>query len=258
MGPVSLQVALVPLDLLINILVLIVIVAGTWIFSKVLGTVVFRTMRKRSLKLARQTKRAVVWLTWIVGLSFGLYYFGLGLALPVIAVVIGIIIVIALRDVLLNLAAYEVIATYDPFKIGDWIQVGKVFGRVVDVTWVNTILMTPNNETVYIPNSTLTRSKVVNRTTEGGVRISISIQVEKSLDYSYVEASLLAIGEELREELATDSRPEVRFLSLDRGWMRVALLLRINNPAKGRFLASEVRKRIKNKLDETRSSSISA
>lgn len=252
MSLVSLQIAGISVDLLRTILVLAVILVATLIVAKVLGIIVYRTISKRSSKLARQTKRVVVWLTWFTGLSLGLYYLGLGLALPIIAIVIGVIFAIALRDVFLNLAAYEVITTYDPFKIGDWIQVGKVFGRVVDVTWIDTVLMTPNNEMVYIPNSTLTRSKVVNRTTEGGVRISISIQVEKSLDYSYVEASLLGIGEELREELATDSKPEVRLMSLERDWMRVALLLRINNPAKGKLLASEVRKRIKMKLDAAR------
>lgn len=252
MSPVSLQIAGISVDFLRTILVLAVILVATLIVAKVLGIIVYRTISKRSSKLARQTKRVVVWLTWFTGLSLGLYYLGLGLALPIIAIVIGVIFAIALRDVFLNLAAYEVITTYDPFKIGDWIQVGKVFGRVVDVTWIDTVLMTPNNEMVYIPNSTLTRSKVVNRTTEGGVRISISIQVEKSLDYSYVEASLLGIGEELREELATDSKPEVRLMSLERDWMRVALLLRINNPAKGKLLASEVRKRIKMKLDAAR------
>jgi len=252
MSPVSLQIAGISVDFLRTILVLAVILVATLIVAKVLGIIVYRTISKRSSKLARQTKRVVVWLTWFTGLSLGLYYLGLGLALPIIALVIGVIFAIALRDVFLNLAAYEVITTYDPFKIGDWIQVGKVFGRVVDVTWIDTVLMTPNNEMVYIPNSTLTRSKVVNRTTEGGVRISISIQVEKSLDYSYVEASLLGIGEELREELATDSKPEVRLMSLERDWMRVALLLRINNPAKGKLLASEVRKRIKMKLDAAR------
>jgi len=252
MSPVSLQIAGISVDLLRTILVLAVILVATLIVAKVLGIIVYRTISKRSSKLARQTKRVVVWLTWFTGLSLGLYYLGLGLALPIIAIAIGVIIAIALRDVFLNLAAYEVITTYDPFKIGDWIQVGKVFGRVVDVTWIDTVLMTPNNEMVYIPNSTLTRSKVVNRTTEGGVRISISIQVEKSLDYSYVEASLLGIGEELREELATDSKPEVRLMSLERDRMRIALLLRINNPAKGKLLASEVRKRIKMKLDAAR------
>jgi len=256
-GLVSLQIAGISLDLLQNILFVIVILVGTWIIARVLGILVSRTMSKRSPKLARQSRRVVVWLTWFVGLSLGLYLVGLGLTLPIIVLAGGIIIAIALRDVFLNMIAYQVITTYDPFKIGDWIQVGKVFGRVVDLTWVDTILMTPNNEMVYIPNSTLTRSKVVNRTTEGGVRISVSMEVDKSINYSYIEKSLMGIGAELREELATDSKPEVRLINLGKDSMKVALLLRINNPAKGKFLASEVRKRIKMNIEEIHQEQIS-
>jgi small conductance mechanosensitive channel len=165
-------------------------------------------------------------------------------------IVIAVVVIIALRDVLLDAIAHEVITTYNPFKIGDWIQVGKFFGRVVDITWTNTVLMTPNSEMVYIPNSTLTKNIVVNRTTQSGVRISVSLRMEKSLDFSEVEKSLLEIGEELGEELATDSKPEVRLIDLENSSMKVALLLRINNPAKGKILASEVRKRMKMKLEE--------
>ena len=242
----------VPLELLQNLLILAVILVATWIVAKILGILVSRTVGKRNQNMARQTRRVVAWLTWLIGISLGLNQLGLALALPVTIIVIGIVVVIASRDVLLNAIAHEVITTYNPFKIGDWIQVGKVFGRVVDVTWMDTVLMTPNNEMVYIPNLMLTRNIVINRTTQSGVRISVSLRIEKSLNFSEVEQSLLEIGAELSEELATDSKPEVRLISLDGNSMKVALLLRINNPAKGKFLASEVRKRIKMKLDELR------
>jgi small conductance mechanosensitive channel len=242
----------VPLELLQNLLILAVILVATWIVAKILGILVSRTVGKRNQNMARQTRRVVAWLTWLIGISLGLNQLGLALALPVIIIVIGIVVVIASRDVLLNAIAHEVITTYNPFKIGDWIQVSKVFGRVVDMTWMDTVLMTPNNEMVYIPNLMLTRNIVINRTTQSGVRISVSLRIEKSLNFSEVEQSLLEIGAELSEELATDSKPEVRLISLDGNSMKVALLLRINNPAKGKFLASEVRKRIKMKLDELR------
>ena len=256
MGIVSLQLVEIPIDVLLNILAVAIILVATWIIAKVLGILVSRAMGKRDPKPARQTKRVVVWLTWIIGISLGisvgLNQLGWGLTLPIIVIVVGIVAVIAFRDVLLNVIAYEVITTYDPFKIGDWIQVGRFFGRVVDVTWINTILMTTSNEMVYIPNSTLTREIVVNRTTQSGVRISVSMQVEKSLNFSDVEQTLLNIGAELSDELATDSKPEVRLISLDGYYMKVALLLRINNPAKGKLLASEVRKRTKMKLGMAR------
>jgi small conductance mechanosensitive channel len=240
----------IPFELLLNLGILALILVATWIVAKILGILVSRVLERTNQNVARQAKRVVVWLTWLLGISIGLNQLGSTLTLPVMIIVIAVVVIIALRDVLLDAIAHEVITTYNPFKIGDWIQVGKFFGRVVDITWTNTVLMTPNSEMVYIPNSTLTKNIVVNRTTQSGVRISVSLRMEKSLDFSEVEKSLLEIGEELGEELATDSKPEVRLIDLENSSMKVALLLRINNPAKGKILASEVRKRMKMKLEE--------
>jgi hypothetical protein len=76
------------------------------------------------------------------------------------------------------------------------------------------------------------------------------VTVDRALDLADVEKAFLEIGTELREELIPDSKPEVRLLSLEGDSMKVALLLQINNPAKGKLLASETRKRIKTKLEE--------
>jgi small-conductance mechanosensitive channel len=78
----------------------------------------------------------------------------------------------------------------------------------------------------------------------------VPVTVDKTFDIANVEKIFLEIGAELCEELIPDYKPEVRVLSLESNSMKVALLLRINNPAKGKFLASEVRKRIKTRLDE--------
>jgi small conductance mechanosensitive channel len=162
----------------------------------------------------------------------------------------GIILAIALRDILSNLSASQVITSYKPFKVGDWIKVDKVFGRVSDINWMNTVLVTPDNEMVYIPNTKITQSIVVNQTTPGGTRISIPLVVDRALDLSEVEKVLLDIGSDLSEELIPDSKPEVRALGVDLHRVRIALLLRVNNPAKGKILASDVRKKAKKRLDE--------
>jgi small-conductance mechanosensitive channel len=112
--------------------------------------------------------------------------------------------------------------------------------------------MTPDNETVYIPNSRITQSIVINRTTPGGIRISVPITIDKEMDLSDVEKNLIEIGNELGEELAPDTKPEVRVTNVNERSVRLALLLGINNPAKGRLISSEVRKRAKERLDKIR------
>jgi len=228
-----------------------VILLAAWVISKILGSFISKAVGKLSQNVARQTRRIVTWLIWLIGILVGLDQLGLELTILLVIVTLGgIIIVITLRDILSNVASHEVITAYSPFKIGDWIQVGKCFGRVVDITWMDTILMTPDNEMVYIPNSKITKTVVINRTTPGGIRISVPLTVDNTLDLSKVEKTLLEVGTELSEELIPDSKPEVRVTEVNNHSIKLALLLKINNPAKGRLIASEVRKKTKKALDE--------
>ncbi len=241
----------VPTELLLNLATVGLILLATWIISRILGSFVSKTLGKLSPAVARQAKQIVTWLIWLIGILIGLGQLGLELTILLAIVTLGgIILAVALRDVLSNVASNWVITSYRPFKIGDWIEVGKCFGRVVDITWMDTILMTADNEMVYIPNSKITQNIVINRTTQGGTRISVPLIVDKALDLSDVEKTLLEIGTELSEELIPDSKPEVRVTNLNTHSIKLALLLKINNPAKGKLIASEVRKKAKKRLDE--------
>lgn len=241
----------IPIDFLLKLATVGLILLATWIISRILGSFISKALGKLSPIVARQARRIVTWLTWLIGILIGLNQLGLELTILLVIITLGgIILVIALRDALSNLASQQIITSYKPFKIGDWIQVGRSFGRVVDITWNDTILMTADNEMVYIPNSKITQSIVINRTTPGGTRISVSLIVDEALDLADVEKTLLEIGAELSEELVPDSKPEVRVTSLNTHSIKLVLLLKINNPAKGKLIASEVRKKAKKRLDE--------
>jgi len=236
----------VPQDLFLRLALVALILAVTWVVSKLLPGFVSKTLGRINPNVARQAKRVVIWLTWLIGVMLALNQLGLELTWLLVLAIIGFIIAaLASRDFLSNLAARETIYLYNQFKIGDWIKVGEIFGRVVDITWNETVLSTPNNEIVYIPNSTIGRSVIVNRTNQGGIRISVPITVSGSVDVQKVEDALLRIGGELQEELVSDSKPEVRLISVGPKTTKLELLLRINNPAKSKLVASDVLKRIK-------------
>lgn len=247
------QITQIPYELLLELATLGVILIASWTVSRILGSFISKAVGKLSPNVARQSRRIVTWLVWLIGILIGLDQLGLELSMLLVILTLGgVILAIALRDILSNMASRNVITTYSPFKIGDWIQVGKFFGRVVDVTWMDTILMSLDNEMVYIPNSKITKSIVINRTAPGETRISVSLTVDDAVGLSEVEKTLLEIAAELREELAPDSKPEVRVTNVDSRAIRLALLLKINNPAKSALIASEVRKRAKMRLDEIR------
>lgn len=238
-------------ELLLRLAIFGLILLITYIISRVAGPLVSKAFGKDNPTFGRQARRVATWLIWVVGAIVGLGELGLDLTLLLVIVALtGILLLFAIRDILANWGSYEAVSVYKPFKIGDWIQVGECFGRVVDINYMDTVLMTSDNETVYIPNRRITQSTVINRTTLGGIRISVVLTVSVNLKLSDVEEALLEIGDDLKEELVPDSKPEVRVLSMNEHSIKLALLLRINNPAKTRFIASEVRKRAKNRIDK--------
>lgn len=66
----------------------------------------------------------------------------------------------ALQDMLGNVVGGAVLELEGGVKIGDWIRVGDVYGCVQRVRLRHTEVLTGDGDTVYIPNSLLTRNSV--------------------------------------------------------------------------------------------------
>ena len=72
---------------------------------------------------------------------------------------------LSLQDTLGNLLAGLVMQTQRPFEIGDWVQVdrdGLQLGRVVELNWRATKLLTSDQQELTVPNSVLARSIILN------------------------------------------------------------------------------------------------
>ena len=65
----------------------------------------------------------------------------------------------ALQDTLGNILGGIAIQVDNSIKIGDWVRVDDVIGRVIDIRWRSTSIETRNWETVVLPNSALMKGK---------------------------------------------------------------------------------------------------
>ena len=74
------------------------------------------------------------------------------------AVVVGF----ALQDTLGNLFAGLAIQVEKPFRVGQWIRVGDFEGKVQEVTWRATKLLTKAGEFVIVPNSVMSKDPILN------------------------------------------------------------------------------------------------
>jgi small conductance mechanosensitive channel len=74
----------------------------------------------------------------------------------------GLAVGLALQGSLSNFAGGVLILLLKPFKVGDFIEAKGFSGTVKDIHIFYTILATPNNQKVVIPNSDLSNSSVIN------------------------------------------------------------------------------------------------
>jgi small conductance mechanosensitive channel len=69
---------------------------------------------------------------------------------------------LALKDELSNFAAGVMILLFKPFKVTDFVEAGGTNGTVESVTIFNTVMSTPDNIRVIVPNAKITRDNIKN------------------------------------------------------------------------------------------------
>ena len=83
----------------------------------------------------------------------------------------------AAKDALANVFGSFVIIVDKPFKVGDWISANGVEGTVEKITFRSTCIRTFPQELVYVPNSLLSNTPIINYTKREKRRIEFLLGV---------------------------------------------------------------------------------
>ncbi len=89
----------------------------------------------------------------------------------------GLAIGMALSGTLQNFAGGVMILLFKPFKVGDVIDAQGYLGSVSEIQIFNTVLKTPDNKTIFIPNGGLSTSSMTNYSTEATRRVDWTIGI---------------------------------------------------------------------------------
>ena len=89
----------------------------------------------------------------------------------------GLAVGMALSGTLQNFAGGVMILIFKPFKIGDFIDAQGYLGVVKEIQIFNTIITTPDNKTIIIPNGGLSNSSMTNYSTEEKRRVDWTIGI---------------------------------------------------------------------------------
>jgi len=90
---------------------------------------------------------------------------------------VGLAVGMALSGTLQNFAGGVMILLFKPFKVGDFIDAQGYMGTVKEIQIFNSILKTPDNKTIIIPNGGLSTGSMVNFSTEEERRVDWTIGV---------------------------------------------------------------------------------
>ena len=89
----------------------------------------------------------------------------------------GLAVGMALSGTLQNFAGGAMILIFKPFKVGDVIEAQGYTGSVAEIQIFNTIMKTPDNKTIIVPNGGLSTSSMVNYSTEAKRRVDWTIGI---------------------------------------------------------------------------------
>lgn len=136
-------------------------------------------------------------------------------AASVVAVVgsAGVAIGLAVQGSLSNLAGGVLILALKPFKVGDYIResYSEKEGTVTEIQIFYTKLLTPDNQTVILPNGNLANNSLVNVTTQEARRMDITVGISYQADLKKAKEVLLEVLN--REEAALKDRDRLVFVS---------------------------------------------
>jgi small-conductance mechanosensitive channel len=112
----------------------------------------------------------------IISYVFDLPVRGLLATSGAIAIILGL----ALQSTLSDVFSGIVLNFSSSYRPGDWISIdGTTEGRVIEMNWRATQLLTANRDLAIVPNSTIARAKIVNSSSPTGIHgMTVSVQLD--------------------------------------------------------------------------------
>ena len=196
-----------------NLAIFAVILIAAWIVGRVLKRVVGTAMDRHegsSELLDKFVKKLIGRLVFFIGVLVGLSTLGVNVG-ALLALIGGasFIIGFAMQDTLGNFVNGIMLLVYQPFDVGDVVEVGGVTGIVDSVSLVSTTIKTFDNKRVLVPNKSVWGQVITNITVSGTRRIDLVFGIGYGDDVEKAQAVLERLVES-HELVLKDPAPTIK------------------------------------------------
>lgn len=155
---------------------------------------------------------------------------------------------LSIKDSLSNIASGIMLIFLRPFRIGDSVEAGGVFGSILQVNLFSTKLKTANNQVIYLPNKNIMNGRIDNYSEMPTRRIDLPVGVSYSAKLDEVKAVLLDIINE-DERILKSPEPYIGVTSLADSAVIISVRPWVNKGDYALVLA-RLQETIKNRFDE--------
>jgi len=120
----------------------------------------------------------------------------------------GLAVGLALKDSLANIGAAVLIIIFRPFQVGDFVDAAGASGTVQDINLFSTIIITGDNKTIIVPNSSVIGGNITNYSNKPLRRVSHVFGIGYGDDLKLAKETLIQIME-ADERVLKDPAPFV-------------------------------------------------
>ena len=168
----------------------------------ILGTRVLLSVLRRSLEKSNMEKAAF---TLILSLAKVVLYLLIGLStasalgidvtgVVAMASVLTLALSLALQNMVSNVIGGFTILYTHPFHSGDYVEIAGQGGTVQEINMTYTMLSTPDNKQIAIPNSAVVAAQIVNYSAMDTRRVEIAVSASYTAPVQTVLDALLEAG----------------------------------------------------------------
>ncbi|MEG1556619.1 MAG: mechanosensitive ion channel, partial [Bacteroidales bacterium] len=141
----------------------------------------------------------------------------------------GLAVGMALQGTLQNFAGGVIVLILKPYRVGDYIEQGSINGTVKSIQIFNTILATPDNKIIIVPNTKLATDTLINYSQSDHRRVDVSIGISYGSSVDKAREVMLAIAKEHPYVLQEPEVPVVYVTSLSDSSVDLQLRVWVNN-----------------------------
>ncbi len=213
------------------VLAIVVLIVGLWIINRVvrlMGAGMERsntepTLAKFLCNLTSFGLKALLLISVasMVGIETTSFIAVLGAA--------GLAVGLALQGSLANFAGGVLVLMFRPYKAGDFVEAQGVSGTVKEIGIFNTVMKTPDNKVIIVPNGAISNGIITNYSMEATRRVDFVFGIGYGDDIGKAKATIERLVQEDSRPL-TDPAPQIVVSALADSSVNITTRVWVNAP----------------------------